>query len=650
LNLINRFVVRIGSAAAAAAFAVAVSSVAIPALADSPLTAIYQGQPIRFAHLSSSAGGVAIGVNDPGFAALLRAAGALLTWKPGERYVLITTSVPTVVSFAIGDRRYDVGPISLEASFAPYERGNEVFLPFNELLRALDLALRSDGAEKVLQPQLDALDVRQETDSVTLLAHAGASLHPRIAAQSASAITYAFDGVGTTLSGTRQIGSGGVRSVQIQSAGTVRDPTTLVTVTLQPGSTAQSPRNGGERDVVLAFAGNPPAPQTVAQGSPPPQPLSASASENGPPASPSPAVAAPANGQAVVTAVSAQPSDGGAVVTISVTGDAAYEWHRLRDPDNRFWVDIKNAQFQGPPEDETLSGPIVSMRVRQDDPATVRIALSLDGPKSITLTPSATGLAVEVGNEEIADAPRAGSGSIGSVVSASEPNAPAVTPAPLQNAPSDLEQSADGNWKFAPRSGYVPTNPRLIVIDPGHGGSDRGTIHGGVAEADLTLDMAKRLRDILVARGWQVKLTHDTDVDVYAPNDSAHDELQARVDVANNAGARLFVSIHVNAYINSGPSGTTLYISKSDDVALARVIETHLDEDGTKDDGVVKSHLYVTYHTRMPAVLVETAFLSNPGDYALLTSAAWRQKVAQEMADGIGQYTQDYPVPNQPAQ
>jgi len=187
-------------------------------------------------------------------------------------------------------------------------------------------------------------------------------------------------------------------------------------------------------------------------------------------------------------------------------------------------------------------------------------------------------------------------------------------------------------------------------LDPGHGGSDRGTIHGGVAEADLTLDMAKRLRDILVARGWQVKMTRDTDVDVYAPGDSARDELQARVDVANKAGARLFVSIHANAFINSGPYGTTCYVSKPEDVELARVIGGQLAGDGTKDDGIVKSHLYVTLHTRMPAVLIETAFLSNPSDYALLTSAAWREKVAQEIANGIGQYTRDNPVANQSAQ
>ncbi len=196
--------------------------------------------------------GIAIGVDDPGFQSLLHSTGSLLTWKPGERYVLITTAVPTVVSFALGDRRYDIGPIALQASFAPYERGNEVYLPFKEVLRALDLAPRQDGAVTVLQPQLAALDVRQESNRVTLLAHGAAPLHARIVEQSASAVTYAFDGVGTALSGTREIGAGGVRSVQMQSTGSVRDPATLVTLQLQPGTIVEAPKNNGERDVALA--------------------------------------------------------------------------------------------------------------------------------------------------------------------------------------------------------------------------------------------------------------------------------------------------------------------------------------------------------------------------------------------------------------
>lgn len=613
---------------------------ASPARADAPLVALYQGQAIRFTHVSQTSGGLAVGVADPGFAALLRDAGAWLTWKQGERYVLITTPVPTVISFAIGDRRYDVGPIALQASFAPYERGNEVYLPLNELLGALGLALRQDGAVKLLQPQLAALDVHDDGGRVTITAHGGAPLHPRIVQQSAGAITYAFDGVGTTLAGTRKIGAGGVRALQVSVTGSARNPTTLVTVHLDAGTVAAAPQNTGERDVALAFSGGQTAPQSVAEESPTPEPAPPNENE-----------ASPAPGAAMVTAVTTAPSDTGANVTVAVSGSAVYEWHRLRDPDNRFWVDIKNAQLSGPPVDESATSPIDSVRVRQIDPSTVRIALTLDGSKPVTVTPSVSGLILGVGAEEVADVPRAGGGSLGNLVSASEQNPPLVTPAPTDNTGSgDAAGSDQSAWKFGPKNGYVPTNPRLIVIDPGHGGSDVGSQHGGLREADLTLDMAKRLRDLLIARGWQVKLTRETDVDVYAPNDSAHDELQARVDVANNAGARLFVSIHANAFINSGPYGTTTYISKPSDVAFAKIVETHLAADGTKDDGVIKAHYYVTYHTRMPAVLIETAFLTNPSDYALLASSSWRQKVAQEIADGIGQYAQQYPVPNQPAQ
>jgi N-acetylmuramoyl-L-alanine amidase len=647
LNWTNRFIVQIFSVAAAA-LAMLAPALAIPALADSPVTAIYQGQTIRFTHVSSTAGEIAIGVEDPGFQTLLRSAGALLTWKPGERYILITTSVPTVVSFALGDRRYDVGPISLEASFAPYERGTEAYLPFNEVLRGLDLALRQDGGVTIVQPQLAALDVRASSDRVTLVAHGGAPLRPRIVQQSPSTVTYAFDGVGTGLSGTRQINADGVRTVQVSSSGPARNPTTFVTVELANGAAPQAPQNTDERDVVLAFSGNEAPPQPLAQESPTPEPLPPS--ENGSGVNAPAANGSTATGPALVTGVTAAPSDGGVSVTIAITGNADYEWHRLREPDNRFWIDVTNAQLQGPPIEENAASPVLSMRVRQDDPSTVRIALSLDGPKSIAIVPSATGLLVEVGAADVADAPRSGSGSVGTVLSANEQSGPAVTPAPLDNSANEFGNPDETNWKFGPRSTYVPTNPRLIVIDPGHGGTDPGTQHGGLKEADLTLDMAKRLRDILIARGWQVQMTREADVDVYAPNDSARDELQARVDIANRAGARLFVSIHANAYINSGPYGTTCYVSKPDDVAFARIVERQLASDGTKDDGIVKSHLYVTLHTRMPAVLIETAFLTNPSDYALLASSAWRQKVAQEIADGIGEYAQEYPVPNQPAQ
>ncbi|MBV8116407.1 MAG: N-acetylmuramoyl-L-alanine amidase, partial [Candidatus Eremiobacteraeota bacterium] len=167
------------------------------------------------------------------------------------------------------------------------------------------------------------------------------------------------------------------------------------------------------------------------------------------------------------------------------------------------------------------------MRARQVDPQTVRVALSLSGPNELSVSPSATGIVISIGNNTVADEVRSGTGSIGSVVSANEPQT-LVTPVP----PEDYGQQSAGAtidnspWKFGGGGSYVPTNPKLIVIDPGHGGSDRGAIRNGLSEADVNLDMAKRLRAVLIARGWQVQMTHTADVDVYQPNDSARDELQ----------------------------------------------------------------------------------------------------------------------------
>jgi N-acetylmuramoyl-L-alanine amidase len=617
--------------------------VAAPARSDSPLVAVYAQQTIRFTHISGQNGSLAVGTEDPGLQALLRATGAVMTWKPGERYVMLTTAVPVVVSFSVGDRRYDVGPLALQAPFAPYQQGEEVYLPFEEVLRTLDLALRPDGPVEFLQPQLASLDVQNQGGRISIVAHGGAPLHPRIVNQNPSDVVYEFDGVGTTLAGTRAVNGGGVRSYTITQRGTVRDPKTLVTFDLMPGATPQAIRSNDDRDVVLSFSGAPPAvaavpPQNGAQPQNVPENVAA---EPG-------AASQGVGGTALVTGVTVTQSPEGYLVGIAVNGNASFEWHRLRDPDDRFWIDIVGAQLQGPPIDQEEPDPLVSLRVRQLDAQTVRVALSLLGPKTLDVLPSATGVAIQVGRTDAPSAlARQGSGSIGATVSSSEQQEAPVTPAPGDEMAGASDESG---WKFGPREpSYVPTNPRLIVIDPGHGGSDRGAMHGGYSEADLNLDMAKRLRDVLVSRGWQVQMTRDTDVDVYQPDDTPHQELQARVDVANNGGARLFISIHANAFINSGPYGTTYYVSKKSDVALAGIIEQHLQSDGTKDDGIIKSHLYVTLHTRMPAVLIETAFLTNPNDLALLASPAWREKIMHAVADGIDEYAQTYPIANQPA-
>ena len=146
-------------------------------------------------------------------------------------------------------------------------------------------------------------------------------------------------------------------------------------------------------------------------------------------------------------------------------------------------------------------------------------------------------------------------------------------------------------------------------------------------------------------------MTRDSDVDVFEPNDSAHDELQARCDIANRAGARMFISVHVNSYTSGSLNGTTTYYYKGVDLSLAQAIHSRLIESlGTADRGVRKENFYVIHHTVMPATLVETAFMSNAADAQLLRSPAWRQKVAGAIADGVGDYAGAPPKASAPAE
>ncbi len=654
---INRYIARIFSALALALCA-ALTLAPAPAVSAAPssIAVLFQNRRLVFTHVSSSGGTTAIGVQDPALATLLRVTGAVMTWHPGERYVLITTAEPQVISFSVGERAYEIGPLEAQAQMAPYTYGDEVYLPLDDLLHALSLALRPDGSTVVLQPQLSSLDVQSNGGGVSLVAHAGLPLHPRVVEDDAQKVVYEFDGLGSTLAAQRAVNAGGVRSIAVTQIGNALAPKILVTIALVAGAQHGAVRSNDDRDFAVSFRGGsgapaPAAPATIARGASLPTPLSGPtfASSTAEPLTTAPAdvvSAAPASpALAQVTAVSAQTTDEGMTVTVQVQGSATYAWHRLRDPDNRFWLDIQNARLQVPPTNQTEPDPAISLRVHQNDPTTVRVAISLAGPKTVAIFPATTGLVIAVSKDDaIGDVTREGQGSIGDVVASADAQ-PGMTPMPLDSTGMSTG-AAPGAWKFGPRT-YVPTNPKLIVIDPGHGGSDPGAQHDGVTEAQVNLDMALRLRDILIARGWQVQMTRTTDVDVFAPNDSPHDELQARVDVGNNAGARLFVSIHANSFINAGPSGTTTYFSKPIDAPLAQCLQSALISAlGTKDDGIVKSHLYVTLHTFMPAALVETAFLSNPADFARLTSPEFRQKVAQAIADGIAQYVQQNPLPS----
>ncbi|TWH46316.1 N-acetylmuramoyl-L-alanine amidase [Sporomusa sp. KB1] len=180
----------------------------------------------------------------------------------------------------------------------------------------------------------------------------------------------------------------------------------------------------------------------------------------------------------------------------------------------------------------------------------------------------------------------------------------------------------------------------IVCLDPGHGGSDPGACGNGLRECDINLIVALKVKGCLQAVGYQVIMTRETDVDVFGPDATASQELGARCDISNNAGADVFVSIHCNAF-NEVSNGTeTLYCDGSvKGKLLAGFIQKQLIGLGDLTDRGLKTNpLYVTKHTDAPACLTELAFISNPKDAAKLGNPVWQDEFARAVARGVTDY------------
>jgi len=176
-----------------------------------------------------------------------------------------------------------------------------------------------------------------------------------------------------------------------------------------------------------------------------------------------------------------------------------------------------------------------------------------------------------------------------------------------------------------------------VCIDPGHGGTQPGAVGpGGTMEKYITLSVALKLRDLLKSRGIDVIMTRETDKDVRTAKQP--NELQARCDVANKAGADYFVSIHCNASDDPKAHGTETWFSAKDNKSqvLANNIQRELVKQIQRANrGVKIGNYYVTNSTKMPAVLVELAFISNPVEEQLLRNDEFKRKCALGIANGI---------------
>ncbi|BAS27152.1 N-acetylmuramoyl-L-alanine amidase [Limnochorda pilosa] len=173
---------------------------------------------------------------------------------------------------------------------------------------------------------------------------------------------------------------------------------------------------------------------------------------------------------------------------------------------------------------------------------------------------------------------------------------------------------------------------RLVVLDPGHGGLDRGAGDTDLSEKLVNLDIASRLGEALKRRGFEIAMTRSDDT--FIP-------LWERAALANALSADLFVSIHSNAAVDGAAEGIeTYYLPKQpNNQILAQAVQRELVRTlRRKDRGVKSNNFWVLRDAEVPAILVEVSFITNPQEKELLGRETYRKEAAEAVATGIVQY------------
>ena len=206
-----------------------------------------------------------------------------------------------------------------------------------------------------------------------------------------------------------------------------------------------------------------------------------------------------------------------------------------------------------------------------------------------------------------------------------------------------------GRTFFPPESIPVGTDDEdrwTVIIDAGHGGRDGGaSAADGTLEKHLNLAVAKKLEHLLRLADIRVVMTRSEDIELASP-DSDHkkrDDLNARLAMTEQYENAILVSIHMNTFPVAKYSGLQVYYSKNHAKSLTLAEQIQKDSLSLKadNDRTVKASgdsIFLLSHAKIPAVLVECGFLSNPEETALLKTEAYQQKLAMSLYTSIMTY------------
>jgi len=375
-------------------------------------------------------------------------------------------------------------------------------------------------------------------------------------------------------------------------------------------------------------------------------------------------------------------------VTLELEREAMFYEERLENP-TRVFVDLRNTRTVEALNDATIAfdGDVVRqarigrqadnrIRVVFDLQAVGRYSVySLYNPNRVVIDFERTTAAKEAKDTKTEVAPVPASAA-GPTPATAAPPATAAAPAAAQGSgaappPATAAANTRGGYSLSRQLGLGISR---VVIDPGHGGHDPGAQVRGLNEAELVLDIALRLEQLLLKEpGVEIVLTRRT---------NAYVALEERTAIANKSAADLFLSIHANASANAGARGFETYflnfaanpeaealaarenagsarrMGNLPDIVKAIALNNKIDESrdfasmvqasmhdllrktdrNARSLGVKQAPFMVLIGATMPSVLAEVSFLTNREDATLLRSQAYRQQIAEALFAGIMKY------------
>lgn len=196
----------------------------------------------------------------------------------------------------------------------------------------------------------------------------------------------------------------------------------------------------------------------------------------------------------------------------------------------------------------------------------------------------------------------------------------------------------------------LPVYDLTIVIDPGHGGRDGGAMgNTGVSEKELNLALSEALGNLFVQSGARVIYTRESDGAIV---DEARKEgttvkrrdMAVRRDIRDNSSADIFLSIHMNKFTDPKYSGAQTFYNGKDNRSklLAETIQSQIkelaDPGNNRKAKDSKNNLFILNDNKIPAVLIECGFLSNPEEEQKLLDVQYREKLAYAIYSGVLKY------------